>query len=72
MLSVHFAHFSASFLGAAPTPYVQVAILNLPHPYLKSTTAFLDIVVSWVSVLGALPKVLSALALLLRSNRDWI
>ena len=23
---------SAAFLGAAPIPYVQVAILNLPHP----------------------------------------
>ena len=26
----------------APIPYVQVTILNLPHPYLRSTTVLLD------------------------------
>ena len=26
------------FLGAAPIPYVQKAILNLPHSYLRHTT----------------------------------
>ena len=30
------------FLRAAPIPYVQVAILNLPHSYLRSTIVFLD------------------------------
>ena len=30
------------FHGAAPILYVWVAILNLPHPYLRSTTVLLD------------------------------
>ena len=30
------------FLGASPIPYVQVAILNLPNPYLTSTTILFD------------------------------
>ena len=30
------------FQGAAPMPYVQVVILNLPHSCLRSTTMLLD------------------------------
>ena len=30
------------FHGAVPIPYVQVAILNLLHPYLRSTIVLLD------------------------------
>ena len=37
-----FALFYFVFVGVAPIPYVQAAILNLPHPYLRSTTALLD------------------------------
>ena len=29
-----------SYLGAAPTPYVQDTILNLPKPYLRSTIPY--------------------------------
>ena len=45
MSFVSLLHSSASFLGAAPIlyMYVQEAILNLPHPYLRSTTVLLDI-----------------------------
>ena len=32
-----FALLCFVFLGAAPILYVQVAILNLPHPYVRST-----------------------------------
>ena len=35
------------FRGAALTPYVQVSIFNLPHPYLKSTTVLLDILMGY-------------------------
>ena len=30
------------FYGAAPIPYVQMTILNLAHPKLRSTTVLLD------------------------------
>ena len=31
-----------AFHGAASIPYIQAAILNLPHPQLRSTTVLLD------------------------------
>ena len=37
-----FAFLCFVFHGAAPIPYVQMAILNLTHPYLRSTTILLD------------------------------
>ena len=33
-----FASFCSDFLEAAPKPYVQDTILNLPNPYLRSTS----------------------------------
>ena len=33
-----FAFICFVFLGASHILYVQVAFLNLPHPYLRSTT----------------------------------
>ena len=33
-----FASLCCGYLGAAPIPYVQDNILNLPNPYLRSTT----------------------------------
>ena len=33
--------------GAAPIPYVQDAILNLPNSYLRHTTVLLDINLFW-------------------------
>ena len=47
MLSVAFALRCFVFLGAAPIPYVEAAIVNLLHPYLISTctTVLLDIYV---------------------------
>ena len=38
-----FAFVCFVFHEAAPIPYVQSAILNLPHPQLRSTTVVLDI-----------------------------
>ena len=37
-----FALLCFVFHEAAPIPYGQAAILNLPHPYLGSTTVLLD------------------------------
>ena len=37
-----FVFLCFDFHGAAPILYVQAAILNLPHPYLRSTTVLLD------------------------------
>ena len=37
-----FAFVCLVFHGAVPIPYVQVVILNLSHPYLRSTTVLLD------------------------------
>ena len=39
----HFASLCCGYLGAAPIPYVQDTILNLPNPYIRSTTVLLDI-----------------------------
>ena len=36
--------------GAAPIPYVELAIFNFPHPYLRSTTVLLDGTLSFTSV----------------------
>ena len=36
-------HSSALFYGAVPIPYAQEAILNLPHPYLRTSTILLVI-----------------------------
>ena len=36
------------FCGGAPTPYVQVAIFNLPHPHLRSTIVLLDALIHYV------------------------
>ena len=38
-----FASLCSDYIEAAPIPYVQAAKLNLPHPYLRSTTMLLDI-----------------------------
>ena len=38
-----FASFCYGFLGAVPIPYVQVAFLNLPHPYKRTIAVLLDI-----------------------------
>ena len=35
-------HWSCGYLGAAPIPYVQGVILNMTHPYLRSTAVLLD------------------------------
>ena len=37
-----FDFFCCGYLGATPIPYVRHAILNLPNPYLRSTTVLLD------------------------------
>ena len=37
-----FASFSCGYLEAAFRTYVQDTILNLPNPYLRSTTVLLD------------------------------
>ena len=37
-----YASLGCDYLGAAPIPYVQEAILNLPNPYLRSTIVLLD------------------------------
>ena len=44
MLSASSLHSSALFIfhGATPISYVQAAILNLSHPYLRSTIVLLD------------------------------
>ena len=38
----HFAFVCFVFHKAAPIPYLKVAILNLPHPKVRSTTVLLD------------------------------
>ena len=38
----HFALLCCHYCGAAPIPYVQDAILNLPDPYIGSTTVLPD------------------------------
>ena len=40
----HFAFVCFVCNGAAPIPFVQADILNLPHPELRSTTVLLDII----------------------------
>ena len=47
-----FALLCFVFLWAAPIPYVQAAILNLPDPQLRSTTVLLDNGVVLLSVVG--------------------
>ena len=37
-----FSFFFFIFHGADPIHYVQAATLNLPHPYFRSSTIFLD------------------------------
>ena len=38
-----FASLCRGYLVAAPLPYIQDAILNLPNPYFRSTTVLLDV-----------------------------
>ena len=42
MVNKHFVFVCFVFHGATPIPYVQLAILNLPNPYFRSTTVLLD------------------------------
>ena len=36
------ASLSYGNLGAVPIPFAQVAFLNLPHPYIRSTVVLVD------------------------------
>ena len=39
---VECASLRCDYLGAAPITYAEGAILNLPHPYIRSITILLD------------------------------
>ena len=51
----HFGFVCFVFHGAAPIPYLQAAILNLPHAYLSSTTVLTD---SSSNSVSAIPSIL--------------
>ena len=46
-------HFAVFILELLPYPYLQDATLNLPNPYLGSTTVLVDVVVD-VKVIWAI------------------